>query len=608
MDHDIPMSIKMGSKSFKGIKDLDDGQKIDEKPILELCDFADYRLDCADFRMVSILRTLYCYKDLLSDETIDRMEDSVLRFKYWMDEPGDDSMCYWSENHQILFFTCGYLAGRLYQGETFSNSGKSGLEMMEIFRPRILAWMEHRFEHGFIEWHSNTYYEEDIPPLTLLADFADEDLQKKALIILDLFVADMAMHNYKGLFSVSSGRCYEDQKREPLKQDVLEVSEYLFGHRYVGELDYSRISSNLYLSRNYRIPDVLREIAADQSPVVIKTSMGHDFSELKGFSREKGEETTGYIQWAMESFTNPPVIRRTMKMWRQYNMIANDFLKDFSMLDIKGIGFLLPLISRLLNPVQDGVAIRRADTYTYRTADYILSTAQNHYPGTFGDQQHIWQATLNENISVFTTHPGVAFFDDNARNFSPSYWVGNGVLPHSVQHGNTVLSIYDTRGRKGYMERSRADFTHAHFPFDKFDHFEMDGPYAFGRSGQSKVALIGRYPLERSDKDRAEIIQRGKVTFWICVMAGEEESYEDFTARIREMETQFKGKTLSFGNMVLRYKGSFAVDGETVNTTYRRLESPYGSFSRGDEEVEFRFENRKLKLNFKKNIRMEELI
>lgn len=606
MDRDIPMSIKMGPKSFKGIKDLNDGRKIDEQPIIELCEFVDYRLDCADFRMVTLLRTLYSYRERLSKETVERMEASVLKFKYWMDEPGDDSMCYWSENHQILFFTCGYLAGQLYQGEIFSNSGKSGLEMMDIFRPRIIAWLRHRFEHGFIEWHSNTYYEEDIPPLTLLVDFAGEDLQKKAAIILDLFVADMAMHYYKGLFSVSSGRCYEEQKREPLKQDVLEMNEFLFGRYYIDELDYKRISANLYLCRNYRIPEVLKDIAADRSSSVIKTSMGHDFSQLKQFSREKGEETTGYIQWAMESFTNPPVIRRTMKMWRKYNMIANDFLKDFSMLDIKGLGFLLPLVSRVLNPVQDGIAIRRAETYTYRTADYILSTAQAHYPGTFGDQQHIWQGTINERISVFTTHPGTPFFDDNARNFSPSYWVGNGILPHSIQHGNTVLSIYHTGRRKGFMERERVTFTHAHFPRKEFDRVEIQGVFAFGQSGQSKVALIGRYPLEISESDEAELIQRGKVTYWICVMAGEEESFEVFMTRIRETKTRFDGKTLQFGRLKLRYKGEFSVDGHLINSQYKRLESPYGTFNRCDDELSFRCGGKQLTLNFKKNIRVEE--
>lgn len=111
MDRDITMDIKMGAKSFEGLRELSRGNSIDEADIIDLCEFVDRRYDCADFRLITILRVLYDYKDLISLETLERMENTVLNFKYWMDEPGEDSMCYWSENHQILFFASQYLAG-----------------------------------------------------------------------------------------------------------------------------------------------------------------------------------------------------------------------------------------------------------------------------------------------------------------------------------------------------------------------------------------------------------------------------------------------------------------------------------------------------------------
>lgn len=605
MDRDIPMSIKMGAKSFKGIADLEKGKIIDEIQILELCDFIDLRLDCADFRVVSVLRTLYSYQSLISVETVDRMKQTILNFKYWMDEPGDDSMCYWSENHQILFFTCAYLAGQFYKDSVFTNSGNTGRNMMDIFRPRILAWMKERFEHGFVEWHSNTYYEEDIPPLTLLIDFAEEDLQIKAAIVLDLFIADMAMHNFKGLFSVTSGRCYEEQKREPLKQDTLGMSEYLFGKRYITDPDYSRISSSLYLCRNYKIPSVLKDIANDDSEVIVKTSMGHDVKELKQIGRENGHETAGYLQWAMESFTNPQIIKNTMKMYRKYNMKANDFLKDFAMLDIKGIGFLLPLISRLLNPMHNGVAIQKVNSYTYKNRDFILSTAQNHYPGTFGDQQHIWQATINEKISVFTTHPGVAAFDDNARGFSPSYWVGNAIMPHSVQHENIGMSIYKVDGRKGFLEKERQLFTHAHFPQEEFDRVVIEDNYAFAIAGNVKVALIGKEKLTVNPEDSADLIQRGKETYWICELSNGDETFEDFIKGIRSEKISFRNLKLQYKSLTVKYKGTFKIDNKPVVTEYKRLESDYGNMSRCDDEIEISFRKKSLKLNFDRNIRDE---
>ncbi|PAE38037.1 hypothetical protein [Bacillus sp. 7884-1] len=603
MDRDIPMSIKMGPKSFKEIKDLDEGKQIDEAGLLELLKFIDYRLDCADFRMVTVLRTLYSYSSLLTDNTIQEMRNTILSFKYWMDEPGDDSMCYWSENHQLLFFTCGYVAGRYYQNELFTNSYLTGAQLSEKFRGKIFIWLKHRFEHGFIEWHSNTYYEEDIAPLALLIDFGDEEIKNKAAIIMDLILADMAMHLYKGLFSVTSGRCYEVQKREPLTQDVLEINEFLFGNRYKQELDYTRISANLFLCKNYELPKVIFEIANDKEPGVIKTSMGHDLDELEQLRAEKGEVTAGYIQWAMESFTNLQSIRETMRMFRAYNMKANDFLKDLKMLDIKSFSFLLPLVTKMLNPVSNGVAIQKVNSYTYRKANYILSTAQNYYPGTFGDQHHIWQATLNKDISIFSTHPGAPIFDDNARNFSPSYWVGNGIQPHSAQFENVHLSIYKVDQRKGFMERHRIEFTHAHFPIDRFEQAHIEGKYAFGTKECVHVALIGGSDLVVNPNDRYDLIQHGKTTYWIFEVSDSGESYEQFQKRIKQTNIHFEKLTLKYGKYKLKYKDGLYVDGKRMEDQYKRLESPYGNFDRGANEIELKCKGHRLTLNFDLGLR-----
>jgi hypothetical protein len=92
---DIPMSLKMNRKCFADIEKLDRGEEADESQILELLQFIDTRYDCADFRMVCILRTMYAYAGLVSGTTLGVMKKTVLAFKYWMDEPGEDSMCYW---------------------------------------------------------------------------------------------------------------------------------------------------------------------------------------------------------------------------------------------------------------------------------------------------------------------------------------------------------------------------------------------------------------------------------------------------------------------------------------------------------------------------------
>ena len=153
----------------------------------------------------------------------------------------------------------------------------------------------------------------------------------------------------------------------------------------------------------------------------------------------------------------------TLEMFESWKLHNNSFLKDLNIVNRKILkrSGLLPFMVRILNPVTQGIAIQRANTYTYKTKDYMLSTAQAHHPGAFGDQQHIWQATLSPEVTVFTTHPAASAFDDVDRNFSPGYWVGNGIQPYSVQHENVHISIYDLRKRIGFMEKDRKYYTHA---------------------------------------------------------------------------------------------------------------------------------------------------
>ena len=229
-DSDIPMSVKMNNKCFPDIEKLSRGERADEGQILEILDFIDRRYDCADFRLVCVLRSLCDFSGLISEETLSRMKRTVLGFKYAMDEPGRDSMCYWSENHQLIFAACEYLAGQLYPEETFTNNGRTGRQHMQKAQARLERWFEERFTLGFTEWHSNTYYEEDAAPLSLLIDCArDPKIASRAAMLLDLLLQDMALHSFEGFFSAASGRCYERQKKDPKAQDTLDIAAKAFG-------------------------------------------------------------------------------------------------------------------------------------------------------------------------------------------------------------------------------------------------------------------------------------------------------------------------------------------------------------------------------------------
>jgi len=540
------MTRKMNNKCFPGIRELDEGKTVEEAQILELCDFIDSRFDCADFRMVTILRVLYAYRHLLSEETVTRIKNSVLCFKYWMDEPGDDSMCYWSENHQIIFHCCEYLAGQFYYNDVFVNTGMTGQAHMQKARPKIMRWLNYRWTYGFTEFHSNVYYEEDIAPLSNIVDFSnDEEMVIKSKIVIDLLFLDMALHSHRGLFAAASGRCYEEQKTEPLKQCTLDMSEMLSGYGNINCYDYTRLSANFILCKNYRIPHILKNISRDENTLEVRTSMGLDLSEIRHeFKDAKDIDTAGMFLWSMEAFTNPESIEMTLKIFNAWHLSKNAFLKDLRIVNIPILHKLrkLPLLIRLLHPATNGIVIQRANTYTYKTDKYMLSTAQGYHPGSFGDQQHIWQLTLSPKVSVFTTHPAGGFFDHQARNFSPSYWVWSGRLPHSFQHCNIHMSIYRITGRKGFLERSLNLFSHAWFPKDKFDETVHHSRYIFGRLGDTYVALIGCNPLQYKEDSTNDLVQMGKITYWICEVGSgsKQEDFNDFIRNIESRRINFK--------------------------------------------------------------------
>jgi len=582
-EQDITMAEKMNNKCFPDIEKLAKGVRADEQQIHEILDFIDKRFDCADFRLICILRCLYDYKSLITDGTLARMKHTVLNFKYWMDEPGQDSMCYWSENHQLLFAACEYLAGRLYPDEAFGNNGMTGRQRMKRAKERLEGWFESRFRLGFVEWHSNTYYEEDISPLSLLIDCCDDKIiVQKAAMLMDLLLLDMALHSFQGYFSATSGRCYEQQKKHPDRQDTLDIAEKAFGSGHVKQYDYTRLSADFIICRGYKTPPAIREIAHCRESAEIHASMGLGLNEVKEhFPDSRDMDGRGMYLWSMEAFTNPQSVNLTLRIYNAWKLSTNDFLKNISKMDIpvlKQLG-LMPMAIRLLNPVTQGIAIQRANSYTYRTESYMLSTAQSYHPGEFGDQQHIWQASLPKGISVFTTHPGAAFFEDNARNFSPDYWVGNGVHPHAAGHKNVILCLYDLRVRKGLLEKERQIFTHAWFPFDRFEETVLEKHMAAGQSGDGYIALLSIESM--ADGQPNELIQKGVVTGWAAI-TGDSKSHGSFSKFLELIRSA--AFTLNKNRLMLKYdshkyelqyKQNFKVDGNILKTEYPRLDCPY---------------------------------
>ena len=134
--------------------------------------FVDRRCDCSDFYLVYFPHILRAWgaqgAGLLSPELERAMRACILNFRYWMDEPGDDVMWFYSENHALMFHTCQLLAGELYPSETFSNSGMTGVQMQQKAKGLLLEWFRGFLNEGFTEWNSSAYLPIDLLGLASL--------------------------------------------------------------------------------------------------------------------------------------------------------------------------------------------------------------------------------------------------------------------------------------------------------------------------------------------------------------------------------------------------------------------------------------------------------
>ncbi|KAF0193340.1 MAG: hypothetical protein FD166_3722, partial [Bacteroidetes bacterium] len=127
--------------------DLKHAQRLIDRQIEGIND----RGDCSDFHLVLLYRLWQDYRNsgAFPEDFWARIKECIMNFRYWMDEPGDDVMWFFSENHALLFHTCELLAGQLFPGEVFPNSGMTGKQHVKKAETLLNSWFERFFEEGF---------------------------------------------------------------------------------------------------------------------------------------------------------------------------------------------------------------------------------------------------------------------------------------------------------------------------------------------------------------------------------------------------------------------------------------------------------------------------
>ena len=222
------------------------------------------RQDCSDFYLTGLLGMHLRYQDdeNYPTELKEAVEACALNFRYWLDEPGQDAMCFWSENHQILFHACEIMAGQLLPEQSFSNNNQTGQWHQKHGEEMALAWLRKRAKTGFAEWDSNCYFEHDVLALIHILDHAEtETVWQLAAVVLDKILVTMALNSYQGVFGSTHGRTYSRFIKGSHLEPTSGLMRLMFG---VGTWnDHILGTVSMACSQNYELPIIIAKIATD---------------------------------------------------------------------------------------------------------------------------------------------------------------------------------------------------------------------------------------------------------------------------------------------------------------------------------------------------------
>ncbi|MFA5399703.1 MAG: hypothetical protein WC169_00080 [Dehalococcoidia bacterium] len=622
------------------------GGKPHEGVLLASLDFIDARRDCADFALHGILRLLYQFTPYgggqgmrigqpLPTSLVSRMRKTVLDFKYFPDEPGVDSLCTWTENHYILFTSAAYLSGQMFPREVFSNSGQTGRQKVELNRPRILRWLELRFRSGFSEWLSHVYYDEDLAALLALYDFAaDGEIRDRAEMALDLLLLDMALNSFKGVFGSTHGRAYENTKKWASNEGTSDTSKLLFGAGIFSGFD--NMSAVAFALSNYRVPPAVEAVAHYTGTLENRQRIGIRLAEMEKWGIRPDNFEDGMQYLTLEAYLHPRTIANTLRMFDICNWWENSFLSDFKPYRglLKALGKIggLPLLAHYLERDVCRNTREEVNIYTYRTPDYMLSTAQDYRKGYGGDQQSIWQATLGADAVCFTTHPA------KIEGVTPNYWTGSGLLPRAAQYRNVAIVVYKIERIPALYMPIRHFYTHAWLPRDKFDEMVEKAGWVFARKGAGYLALRSQNPYfwrekaqqgkpagknlsardalmyPRPEDEGREILADGARNIWVCQLGREADDgpFSAFIDKISAAELVFKGLDVRFrspGNGLISFgwEGPLTVDGvEIALKGYRRYDNPFLQADFNSDEICITSGDHKLVHNWKTSERSDQ--
>jgi hypothetical protein len=224
------------------------------------------RRDCADFVSVPLLWGLMRHGARFPADLQARCEEALLNFRYWVDEPGNDVMWFWSENHALCFHVSQLLAGMLWPEARFAISGRTGAEQAALASERLGLWLDAVEEEGLAEWNSAAYYPVDFIGLLALVELAPAGIAARARGLCDRIFTMVGLHTLEGVPAGSMGRAYDKELRAGPLTELAPFAAVAFGR---GWLNKGVASLPLFAAGGYAPPSGLDTYAWPEAGQVI---------------------------------------------------------------------------------------------------------------------------------------------------------------------------------------------------------------------------------------------------------------------------------------------------------------------------------------------------
>lgn len=440
------------------------------------------RMDCADFMTCGLVRLMRLYD--LDPELKEEIRQTMLDFRYWMDEDGFDGMCFWSENHTLMFYQTAYFFGEEYPEDIFRRSGKTGTELRAGARERILEWLGDVLRDGYEEFNSGTYSIITFAALLNLVDFAEEEIAEKASKAADLILRTIARHCFQDVIISPQGRIYRNVLY-PHRQSLQALLHYI---RPEAPYVYSEWLS-AFAGTRYRIPE-----------------------DLGALMEQKG--------------------------WLSYqssNAVIDLYRTDDYML------------TSVESPRRDGISRvweHRMEEEERESFRYVKSMNERFHgtmqfqPGVFGYQQHMWYAALAQDLAVFSNHPGQSC--EVGGESRPGYWFGNGIMPALRQEKNVLGIVYQI------PDTHPIHFIHLFWNKKGFGEERASGRWIFGKRGEGFIGVWCSSRLTDYDDMLIGCEKRayGSRIALLCVCGGTSEgmSFSDFIEKCEGRAVDFDEK------------------------------------------------------------------